>query len=167
MAKKAATSRKAKRSSGRRDTVKAPSTTMYAKRTPRGRFKEVDEKGRSLKVVRSDRARKFAHCLAWSPNSASACSSQKGMSISRYIVEASTPSTSAQALPRIPLKKRARPRGFHSGTAGRASACRELVEQGLGLSQIGRIEALGEPAVDVAESPPRLLTVPVLREQTV
>jgi hypothetical protein len=144
MAKKAATSRKAKRSSGRRDTVKAPSTTMYAKRTPRGRFKEMDEKGRSLEVVRSDRARKFAHCLAWSPNSASACSSQKGMSISRYIVEASTPSTSAQALPRIPLKKRARPRGFTAALR----AAHQLAESLSSKVLASRKSAVSKPSVN-------------------
>ncbi len=29
----------------------------------------------------------------------------------------------------------------------------------------GTVEAFREPAVDIAENPPRLLTVPVLREQ--
>jgi hypothetical protein len=46
---------KRKRSSAKRDTVKAKNATLYAKRTARGRFKEMDEKGRSLK---SDRRRK-------------------------------------------------------------------------------------------------------------
>jgi hypothetical protein len=39
---------KAKRASNKRDTVKAKKATMYAKRTTSGRFKEMDEKGRSL-----------------------------------------------------------------------------------------------------------------------
>ena len=38
-----------KRSTSRRDTVKlAKGTTKYAKRTTRGQFKEMDEKGLSL-----------------------------------------------------------------------------------------------------------------------
>jgi hypothetical protein len=43
-----------KRSSAKRDTVKGKNATSYAKRTARGRFKEMDAKGRSLK---SDRRR--------------------------------------------------------------------------------------------------------------
>jgi len=39
------TSSARKRGSGRRDTVKAKSATLYAKRTGRGQFKEMDEKG--------------------------------------------------------------------------------------------------------------------------
>jgi hypothetical protein len=54
MAKKARKAAK-KRSSQKRDLVKAKRATMYAKRTSRGRFKEMDEKGRSQK---SDRKRK-------------------------------------------------------------------------------------------------------------
>jgi hypothetical protein len=48
---------KKKRSASKRDTVKAPNATFFAKRTARGRFKEMDEKGRSLKA---DRRRKAA-----------------------------------------------------------------------------------------------------------
>jgi len=46
-----------KRGSGRRDTVKAKSATLYAKRTARGRFREMDEKGRSLKADRRVKAK--------------------------------------------------------------------------------------------------------------
>ena len=38
----------AKRKSGRRTTIKSRAGTFYGKRTSRGRFKELDEKGRSL-----------------------------------------------------------------------------------------------------------------------
>jgi hypothetical protein len=51
------TSSARKRGSGRRDTVKAKSATLYAKRTGRGRFKEMDEKGRSLKSDRRVKAK--------------------------------------------------------------------------------------------------------------
>ena len=54
MAKRARKAAK-KRSSQKRDLVKGKRGTMYAKRTKRGRFKEMDEKGRSQ---RSDRKRK-------------------------------------------------------------------------------------------------------------
>jgi hypothetical protein len=40
----------AKRASGRRTTVKNRAGTFYAKRTTAGRFKEMAEKGRSLKA---------------------------------------------------------------------------------------------------------------------
>ena len=46
-----------KRGVGKRNTVKAKNATFYAKRTARGRFKEMDEKGRSLKVDRRTTAR--------------------------------------------------------------------------------------------------------------
>lgn len=49
--------RKTTRSSGRRDTVNAKQATMYAKRTARGRFKEIDEKGRSLAADRRTKAK--------------------------------------------------------------------------------------------------------------
>jgi hypothetical protein len=48
---------KTKRSSGKRDTVKGKRATMYAKRTARGRFKEMDEKGRSLAADRRKKAK--------------------------------------------------------------------------------------------------------------
>ena len=41
----------------KRDTVKAKNATFYAKRTARGRFKEMDEKGRSLKADRRTKAK--------------------------------------------------------------------------------------------------------------
>jgi hypothetical protein len=47
----------ARRSADKRDTVKAKSATFYAKRTDRGRFKEMDEKGRSLSADRRQRAK--------------------------------------------------------------------------------------------------------------
>jgi hypothetical protein len=48
---------KKKRSTSKRDTVRTKSATLYAKRTARGRFKEMDEKGRSLKVDRRRKAK--------------------------------------------------------------------------------------------------------------
>ena len=48
---------KTTRSSGKRDTVKGKRTTMYAKRTARGRFKEMDEKGRALAADRRKKAK--------------------------------------------------------------------------------------------------------------
>jgi hypothetical protein len=45
-----------RRSSGKRDTVRAKNATFYAKRTAQGRFKEMDEKGRSLKADRREKA---------------------------------------------------------------------------------------------------------------
>jgi hypothetical protein len=49
---------KKKRSSGKRDTVRTKNATFYAKRTARGRFKEMDEKGLSLKADRRRKATK-------------------------------------------------------------------------------------------------------------
>jgi hypothetical protein len=46
---------RAGRSPGKRDRVKSPSGTFFAKRTRSGRFREMDETGRSL---RTDRRRK-------------------------------------------------------------------------------------------------------------
>jgi hypothetical protein len=46
-----------KRGSQKRDTVKSRTATLYAKRTSRGRFEEMDEKGRSLAVDRRRRAK--------------------------------------------------------------------------------------------------------------
>lgn len=59
MAKKARKAKKAakKRSSQKRDLVKGKRASFYAKRTTRGRFKEMDETGRSQ---RTDRKRKSA-----------------------------------------------------------------------------------------------------------
>jgi hypothetical protein len=49
---------KTKRSTGRRDTVKSKRATFYAKRTAKGRFKEMDERGRSLAADRRRRAKR-------------------------------------------------------------------------------------------------------------
>jgi len=43
-------SSKLRRSSGKRDLVKPRTANFYAKRTTRGRFREMDEQGRSLAV---------------------------------------------------------------------------------------------------------------------
>ena len=50
---------KKNRSSRKRDTVRTKNATFYAKRTGRGRFKEMDEKGRSLKADRRRPAKKI------------------------------------------------------------------------------------------------------------
>jgi hypothetical protein len=47
----------AKRGSGRRTTVSNRAGTFYAKRKSSGRFKEMDEKGRSLKADRRTKAK--------------------------------------------------------------------------------------------------------------
>ena len=49
---------KKKRSASKRDTVKTKNARFYAKRTTRGRFKEMDEKGRSLSTDRRRRAKR-------------------------------------------------------------------------------------------------------------
>lgn len=46
------------RSAEKRDTVRTKRATFYAKRTTRGRFREMDEKGRSLKSDRRRAAKK-------------------------------------------------------------------------------------------------------------
>jgi hypothetical protein len=48
---------KKRRPSQKRETVRTKSATWYAKRTARGRFKEMDEKGRSLKADRRRKAK--------------------------------------------------------------------------------------------------------------
>jgi len=56
--RKTATSRRRsspKRGSEKRELLKSRNATFFARRTSRGRFKEMDERGRSLK---SDRRRK-------------------------------------------------------------------------------------------------------------
>jgi hypothetical protein len=58
MAKKLSTTRAKTRPAGKRDTVKAKNATFYAKRTARGRFKEMDDKGRSLEADRRTKAEK-------------------------------------------------------------------------------------------------------------
>jgi hypothetical protein len=57
MPKKKTSTRRKKRPAGLRDTVKTKTATLYGKRTPRGRFKEMDEKGRSLKADRHTKAK--------------------------------------------------------------------------------------------------------------
>jgi hypothetical protein len=47
----------AKRSSQKRDAVKGRSDTLYAKRMAKGRFKEMDAKGRSLAADRRREAK--------------------------------------------------------------------------------------------------------------
>ena len=49
---------KKKRSASKRDLVKAPNASFYAKRTPDGQFKEMDEVGRSLAADRRVVAKK-------------------------------------------------------------------------------------------------------------
>jgi hypothetical protein len=58
-AKKAKT-RKTKRPAGKRDLVKAKRATMFAKRSPKGRFAEIDEMGKSLKADRRRKAKRKA-----------------------------------------------------------------------------------------------------------
>ena len=54
-----ATARKtaAKRGSGKRTTIDTGRTKMYAKRTPTGKFKEMDVVGRSLSADRRQKAK--------------------------------------------------------------------------------------------------------------
>ena len=47
-----------KRSTSKRETVKSKNATFFAKRTANGRFKEMDEKGRSLAADRRKTAKK-------------------------------------------------------------------------------------------------------------
>jgi hypothetical protein len=48
---------KSKRSSGKRELLKSRSATFFAKRTAKGRFKEMDERGRSLTADRRRKAK--------------------------------------------------------------------------------------------------------------
>jgi hypothetical protein len=58
-AKASKTAKKAKqRPAAKRDLVRGKNATMFAKRTARGRFKEIDEAGRSLKADRTKKAKK-------------------------------------------------------------------------------------------------------------
>jgi hypothetical protein len=50
--------RMAKRGSARRTTITSRAGTFYAKRSTRGRFKEMDNKGRSLTADRRTKAKK-------------------------------------------------------------------------------------------------------------
>ena len=61
MAKKAKSKKSArtsKRSSAKRDLVKGKNATMFAKRSAKGRFKEIDEAGRSQKADRRTKAKR-------------------------------------------------------------------------------------------------------------
>jgi hypothetical protein len=48
---------KKKRASGKRETIHTKTATHYARRTARARFKEMDEKGRSLTADRRRKAK--------------------------------------------------------------------------------------------------------------
>jgi hypothetical protein len=50
--------KKAKRPAGKRDLVKAKNATMFAKRSAKGRFKEMDEQGRAQKSDRRTKAKR-------------------------------------------------------------------------------------------------------------
>jgi hypothetical protein len=60
MAKKAQKRAGAKRTrpSRKRDLVRRPQASVYAKRTARGRFKEMDDVGRSQKADKARKAKK-------------------------------------------------------------------------------------------------------------
>jgi hypothetical protein len=60
MAKKSQARSRAKRprSAAKRDLVRRPKASAYAKRTGRGRFKEMDDAGRSQKADRPRKAKK-------------------------------------------------------------------------------------------------------------
>jgi hypothetical protein len=60
MAKKAQKRTTAKRSgpAGKRDLVRRPKASAYAKRTSRGRFKEMDDVGRAQKADKARKAKK-------------------------------------------------------------------------------------------------------------
>lgn len=60
MAKKspARKSDKRSRSAGKRDLVRRPKASSYSKRTARGRFKEMDDVGRSQKADKPRKAKK-------------------------------------------------------------------------------------------------------------
>jgi hypothetical protein len=51
-------STKRSRPAGKRDLVRRPKASAYAKRTARGRFKEMDDVGRSQKVDKPRKAKK-------------------------------------------------------------------------------------------------------------
>ena len=60
MAKKAQKGAGAKRArpAGKRDLVRRPKASAFAKRTARGRFKEMDDVGRSQKADKARKAKK-------------------------------------------------------------------------------------------------------------
>jgi hypothetical protein len=55
--KSSSSRRSSTRGSGKRDTVSRPKATMYAKRTSTGRFREMDDKGKSLAADRRQKAK--------------------------------------------------------------------------------------------------------------
>ena len=55
--KRTTSTRTRKRSAAKRGGVNAKNATFYAKRTAKGRFRELDEKGRSLKADRRTKAK--------------------------------------------------------------------------------------------------------------
>jgi len=46
------------RASDRRERIRSKTAALYARRTARGQFKEMDEKGRSLKADRRRKAKR-------------------------------------------------------------------------------------------------------------
>jgi len=58
MAKKATTKKAAKRSTSKRELIDTGKNKMYGKRTAKGRFKEMDDVGRSLSADRRKSAKK-------------------------------------------------------------------------------------------------------------
>ena len=52
------TARKQTRPAGKRDLVRRPKASAYAKRTARGRFKEMDDVGRSQKTDKPRKAKR-------------------------------------------------------------------------------------------------------------
>jgi hypothetical protein len=58
MAKKTAKRTTSSRSSAKRDLVRRPKASAYAKRTGRGRFSEMDDAGRSQKADKRRTAKK-------------------------------------------------------------------------------------------------------------
>ncbi|MDQ2970639.1 MAG: hypothetical protein M3R34_05825 [Acidobacteriota bacterium] len=55
--KRAAADSKAKRGSGKRDLVKTPTASFFARRDANGKFRELDEVGRSLVADRRQKAK--------------------------------------------------------------------------------------------------------------
>ena len=55
--RKRSTAPRRKRSSGKRELLKTRNATFFGKRTARGRFKEMDERGRSLAADRRRKAK--------------------------------------------------------------------------------------------------------------
>jgi hypothetical protein len=56
-AKKAKTTKTAKRPAAKRDLVKGKNATMFAKRSTKGQFKEIDEAGKSRTADRRKKAK--------------------------------------------------------------------------------------------------------------